>query len=301
MVHWTYAERVDPQSDLEQGDILEPSPALRAVLRTVHPHFQDPKYVGFLIASQTCDLVRRPVSKARYINLAVIRPLVQVTPQLLQQALNPIREGLPVFAQRDKAEARRLFERILDQNEQALGLFYLHGESAIGINDPAVALLRVTVALKAEHYPMLVEARRGRLDPSFQSKLGWLLGNLYARPATPDWQERGQPNERKKLVNLHVEGGGGAAARWLDDVVVDAFKRAREPLTSEDPDEIVTALNAKHRPKTAMEILCDAAAAQARKIFANASDDQLEKLKNRLKNDQAFNQIARRADKSSGN
>ena len=56
--HWTY-EAIPPEADLAQGDILEPTSALREVLREIHPYFLNPKYVAFLVLSQSCDLVRR--------------------------------------------------------------------------------------------------------------------------------------------------------------------------------------------------------------------------------------------------
>ena len=68
-----------------------------------------------------------------------------------------------VFRMNKKGKARELLERLLDQNEQALGLFYLHSDSDLGIGDPSVAYLRITVALKTDHYPILQGARKGRL------------------------------------------------------------------------------------------------------------------------------------------
>jgi hypothetical protein len=58
--HWTYEDFRD-DSDLFQGDILEPTEDLRSILGQVHPHFLHPKYTGFLLITQSCDLVRRKV------------------------------------------------------------------------------------------------------------------------------------------------------------------------------------------------------------------------------------------------
>ena len=51
-----------------------------------------------------------------------------------------------------------------------MGLFFLHPDTEAGIAEPAVAFQRVAVALRAEHYDALREARAGRITPEFRSK-----------------------------------------------------------------------------------------------------------------------------------
>lgn len=278
-MHWTYTECA-PESDLQQGDIIEPSADLAAVLREVHPHFCDPKYLGFIVASQTCDLVlRKGEPKAPYISLGVIRPLVQILPGLLQQSLVPVKDGVPIFAQREKGEARQLLERLLDQNEQSLGLFYLHGDAeACGFIDPAVCLLRVTVSLKAIHYPILRASRRGRLASEFQGKLGWLLGNLYARPAAPDWVEKGSKRERDAIIKSHLE-----KSEWIDDRLVDAFRARKGQIESDSIGDVLEELE-RFRPPTALSEALDAILNEVAKVMSEASEEQRTKLRNRLKN-----------------
>jgi hypothetical protein len=60
----------------------------------------------------------------------------------------------------------------------------------IGLGENCVALLRIGVTLRSDHYSTLLDARRGRLQAPFQAKLGWQLGNLYGRAASPDWQDQ---------------------------------------------------------------------------------------------------------------
>jgi hypothetical protein len=92
--HWTYAPCVST-AELEQGDILRPTQRLRAIFSEVHPHFQDDKYLGFLISTQSCDLVRRhDAPKASYINLAAIRPLSQVLHKVLSHVTTPLPQGV---------------------------------------------------------------------------------------------------------------------------------------------------------------------------------------------------------------
>ena len=74
--HWTYTDCC-PEDDLEQGDIILPTEQLKSLFARVHQHFCDPKYVGFVVLTQSCDLVRRDdgVCKAKHITLAVVREL----------------------------------------------------------------------------------------------------------------------------------------------------------------------------------------------------------------------------------
>ncbi len=66
-----------------------------------------------------------------------------------------------------KQRMQDLLRRLLNQNEQALGLFYLHQDHEAGVFENSVAFLRVTIAYKRENYEILKDARKGRLDPNF--------------------------------------------------------------------------------------------------------------------------------------
>jgi hypothetical protein len=187
-MHWSYTENVN--GDLAQGDILLPTDSLRRSLDLVHPWFNDPKYLGFVVISQTCDLVRRAGEQCKtpYVEIAVVRGLRAYTLSLLRQQCEWI--GDRYFPSTERNRAHELLDRVINQNEHALGLFYLHPEATIGIAEVSVALLRVSIALRSEeHYDTILAARRGRLDPEFANKLGWLCGNLYSRVGIRDWKE----------------------------------------------------------------------------------------------------------------
>jgi hypothetical protein len=217
--HWTYDD-FEPATELEQGDILQPTGELRKIFADVHPHFRQEKYLGFLVATQSCDLVRHgEFPKASYINLAAIRSLSQVINKILAEVVTPAAAG--VFPTGGKGDAHRLLERVLNQNEQAIGLFFLHADlDRAGIAEPAIAFLRITVALRAEHYETLRAARVGRLRPEFRAKLGWLLGNLYARPATPDWTDKVDGKMAfDALISQYM-----SEAKWIDDEILHKAK-----------------------------------------------------------------------------
>lgn len=283
--HWTYAD-FEIASGLEQGDILQPTQALRDVFTRVHPHFRDPKYLGFLIATQSCDLVRRRAEapKASYVTLAAIRPLAQVAPKLLSQIVEPA--ATSVFPTSRKLAAKQLLHRLLNQNEQSIGLFFLHPDVEAGIAEPAAAFLRVTVSLRAEHYDTLRAARVGRLNPEFRAKLGWLIGNLYVRPATTDWED--VPGGKDALDALVEQYVNDVNVRWIDDDIIDQAQQQ-----GIDISQATEAALEGLRPKSRLERATDEVAVELGKITRDVPfpEDAVRKLQNRLRNNGKFKKL----------
>lgn len=288
--HWTY-DHVAKDSDLEQGDILKPTNELRRIFTEVHPHFCNEKYLGFQITTQSCDLVRRRgAPKARYINLAVIRPLRHVLPGLLSHVIRPFAPGK--FRSSQKAKAVQLLERILNQNESSIGLFFLNEDADVTIGDAAVAMLRITVAVKNDHYRELMAARTGRLAPAFQGKLGWLVGNLYNRPASPDWADHEGGEKRfRDLIDSYLgpDPGamlGAAALRWIDDILLqEAEKKKIDPV--EATDEELENL----RPRPVVERAVDAVLSEVSRLSSSLPPEIEQKLRQRLKNSGPFKRL----------
>ena len=295
--HWTY-EDVVPDSDLDQGDIIASTPALRGLFEEVHPHFLDPKYLAFIVLTQSCDLVRRGGScKSRYITLACIRSLEGILLALLDQVCSPIGQG--VYREESRVEARRLLHRILNQNEQALGLFYLHPDADVGIAVPSVAILQVSIAVRRAHYEKIAEDRTGKLRTQFRNKLGWLVGNLYSRVGTPDWGD--QPDGRKeveKIIDDHLRGADTPQIpKWVSGEAADAAWKAGVDLSSLPADDIVSQAEA-HAPPPLKESLVAEARRVLEELLEDAGDGglsegDLEKFQNRLANDARFAQLVR--------
>ncbi len=215
-MHWSYSQSIG--GDLTQGDILLPTEALRKALDVAHRWFNDPKYLGFVVISQTCDLVRRDSGpcKTPYIEIAVVRPFRAYVLALLRQQCDWI--GDRYFPSTERNRANDLIDRIINQNEASLGIYYLHPEAAIGLAEGSIALLRVSIALRAEeHYDALVGARRGRLDPEFANKLGWLCGNLYSRVGIKDWKETEEDQKTASAIKrAFLDDGDGSGPRFVD-------------------------------------------------------------------------------------
>jgi hypothetical protein len=279
-VHWTY-NNYKPDGDLEQGDIISRTDALISILQTVHPHFCADKYLSFVVTTQTCDLVRRSKGvAAKYLSIAVVRSLKDVIPRLLDQLLDPDEPG--VYESSMRAEARRFLSRIFNQNEQAQGIFYLHPESEIGLGEPCVALLRVGVALRNDHYDALMQSRRGRLKPEFQAKFGWLIGNLYSRAATPDWAEA--EGGKASLENLIVENLKpqipGRGPVWVDGELLKTGRVIGYEISEHRGPELLKELEPL-RPKPAAERIADEVVKVAKGII-EADDEVLSRFRHRL-------------------
>lgn len=279
--HWTY-DGFRAEDDLEQGDILRPTSSLRAVFDEVHPHFSNDKYLGFVVVTQSCDLVRRRgAPKASYVSLAVIRPLVQVANQIFSAVAEPLVDLPATFRLSKKVEAKRLVQRIVNQNEQGLGLFYLHQDADSGIGENSVVFLRVTVSLRADHYGKLVEARAGRLATEYRAKFGWLVGNLYNRPATRDWADFPDGDRKfKKLIDEHTsEQVPGHGPVWIDDELVQEATKRGLDLATITPEEL-----ASLRPPSNLEKALDEVGVAIRRVSSSIGDDEIDKIKNRLRN-----------------
>jgi hypothetical protein len=198
-LHWTY-EEAPIDGDLRQGDVLARTAELVDILGKVLPYFCDERYTGFLVVTQDCDLALRKTQqcKARHINLAVIREVEPLIPTLIEAECGT--EFPSVYRRETSERAVEVLRKIINLNDQSGGLFYLHNVSASAsslpvLATPSVALLRVTISLRREHYDALRRARQCRLTPVYALRLGWLVGNLYSRVATPDWED--QENNEK--------------------------------------------------------------------------------------------------------
>jgi hypothetical protein len=290
-MHWTYETLLNPADPLRQGDILVPTPSLRGVLDQVHRHFCDPKYLGFMVVSQSCDLVPRTGGecKAPHIEIAVIRPLADVLFSLLDQVCDPLCAG--VYPDERRRDCRQFLERTFNQNEAATGLFYLHPDlDACGIAEHAVAVLRVSIALRRDHYPTLVEARRGRLLPEFSNKLGWLVGNLYSRVGTPDWNEQDDGKKQlRALVDEFVSASDVGTPRpiWLTQAQLAAAGRAGLDFTKL-PREGITAAIGRVPIESNLELAIKETLAEVSDVCPDVTPEQLKLLGRRLRNSQTY-------------
>ncbi len=274
--HWTY-KPVAADSDLQQGDILNPSTSLESLFKEVHPHFCNAKYLAFMILTQTCDLVRRNGQcSARFINVAVIRSLADVLPSLLDTVCERVHDR--TYTDKTKNRGQDLLERILNQNEQRLSLFYLYPDGDVGIGEDAVAFLRVSVAFRSDHYDQMLESRKGQLTSEFGAKLGWLVGSLYSRVGTQDWPK----DKLKQLVRPHLT----EQVEWVSDRAVARLKKDGVDTESLAREELLQRL--KTRLPSSKEQGIKRVVAVINELMPDLSPKQIDRIRLRLTNDTAL-------------
>ncbi len=187
-MHFTYQE-LPFAKDLLQGDVIKRTPDVDAILAEVHPHFfRRPDNKFFIVITQDCDLVRRKgdACDSRYISIAPVRPLSLVVNRYLERYLQKGFTSVPICNQGDQGRIRNFLERLLNNNEG--NYFYLKAEPSRDFPEDCCAFLALSIAIKSNlHYQTLLAARILELKDSFRAKLGWLVGQMYARVGTVDW------------------------------------------------------------------------------------------------------------------
>jgi hypothetical protein len=238
-MHFTYAPAPDLKQ-LFQGDLIIRTPAVDAILTTVHPHYKKEDYKAFIILTQTCDLVRRNGGEcsARYISIAAVRPLELVLKRTFaDHCKNKWEEDFRITNHKTREKLRLFLARLLNNNEDEY--FFLRRDAPSGLNEDCCAFLQLSIAVKSElHFATLLEAKRLELDDSFQHKLGYLVGKMYARVGTPDWVPTHFPNENEfnDLINQMIDSNDFAT--WIDDNIykdlVSKFKNNGNNAVTQD-------------------------------------------------------------------
>jgi hypothetical protein len=206
-----------PLDKLEQGDILQKSEALEALLTKYHPHYaQHPDNKFFTVLTQSCDLVPRSGGcSARYISLAPVRPLKVVLKREFDGKLENIGPGAQPFApHRVRTSFEQFLQRLFNNNEPPF--FYFEAAHQSGIYEEMCAMLALPISLKPEHYDTLRTAKLAGISDVFQAKLGWLIGQMYSRVGTPDFE----PATLSEKVKAYTEG----IAVWLEDSDAKALR-----------------------------------------------------------------------------
>lgn len=279
--HWTYCTPEDG-SDLQQGDIIGRKDELLEVLRGVHSYFCDERYIAFLVLTQSCDLVRRKRGecKARHISLATVREMDQVLPGIIHE-LSGTRYQSILLRER-KSIAEEFLERLIDQNEQSRGLFYLHPAADAGIAVASLAFLRVTITLRQEHYDILTKCRVGRLQPEFSNKLGWLVGNLYSRIGTPDWSDKAGGDSGARLARTYLNDAA-PDHRWVPEAWVRGAEKKKVDLTTLADNPVIEL--APYAPPSALDVILNELHRSAVAVRIDAVSNP---LKAKIKSDQHF-------------
>lgn len=205
-VHFTYKSNPDMNS-LCQGDILKITDELREVLTTVHPYFKNEQYKFFMVLTQSCDLVRRDkkTCKTPYVTLAAVRCFSEFFEKLLiSKKYAESNNGYLLMDSKQQSGAYQLLERIYNNTEP--DYFFLYKEDLLDLPESMIASLKVSIALKSElHYDICLRAKHLELSDEFKAKLGWLVGNIYSRVGTTDWESILTPAQRKSMLTEELQ------------------------------------------------------------------------------------------------
>lgn len=292
-MHFTYNDTAPEADVLSQGDVLRRTPELEQVLKQYYPYFGDnEENQFFLVITQACDLVPRSsnVCKAKYIELAAVRPLRIAVEREFASHIHP-EFDLPfaVASQKARPKFEQFLERLFNNNEQ--DYFFLRAEVTAGLPEDCCAFLHLTVPIKAEHYKTCLKARVLTLNTIFQAKLGWLVGQIYARVGTTDWT-------RKELIAMvqHIARGSGA---WIDDKLLKQTLEVVRQWKAANPDGELTEAQLKQmvgklptKKSLAIEhlekLLMKSSVVSKLTTAGNMTNEDLKRLINNIRSDQQF-------------
>lgn len=200
---------------LSQGDVIARTDEVIERIKQAHQYYADaPNYSHFVVLTQSCDLVRRKDEfKAPYITIAAAKPFGNTIDDFFKKQSKKLKGADFSFHSVSVAgKARQLLERHLNNTEPEF--FFLPKAGNPSLPEDLVVFLRLSIALRKEHYDTLASAKIAELADVFQAKLGWLTGNIYSRVATPDIEERSASASEIKLsfYNQYIQKN---ASVWL--------------------------------------------------------------------------------------
>lgn len=247
-LHFTYVQPVETL--LKQGDVLANAGELRKVLAEVHPYFtsKEAAVTHFQVLTQSCDLVRRKGNRcsARYITIAAVRLLDVVLQRRIEEIDKRIVVGdMPFCSTLHLLSLRQLVGRLLNNNED--DFFFLRAQPNHGLHHDSCTFLPLSVTLRAnEHYEKCLAQKILELREPFQAKLGWKVGNLYARVGTTDFIPGAGIAE--KDFDALVDEILSRQVRWVDDRRFGKFRQvatAHQKKGQADLDAIETEVEEK--------------------------------------------------------
>ncbi len=199
-IHYVYEDPTD--ENLCQGDILDRHPELIKYLESKFPSFikiKNQKF--FIILTQSCDLVERDKGKPKspYITIASVKPVEEA---ILSEA-RKYQEWWQVpynLIPSNKYDKLIMFtESLIDNNIQ--NYFYIHQDLSLNISGHNCAFLAESISMNIESYKICKKARLAHLKETFRAKLGWLVGSMYNRVGTQEYDQEYGKNEARKHAN----------------------------------------------------------------------------------------------------
>lgn len=241
-VHFTYKDKFDKNS-LCQGDLLKITDNLKSVLREIHPYFLNNQYKYFMVLTQSCDLVRRAgqTCKTPYITLAAVRDFDPFFEELLTRKKYAEQiNNLLLVDNKNWSRAYQLLERIYNNTEP--DYFFLYKEDMLGLSSSMITSLKVSIALKSElHYDDCLSAKVLELSDEFKAKLGWLVGNIYSRVGTTDWDSIKSETEKVEMLKTELKSHCVTGKKnQIKALKTELKAHSNDIMTSEDAFEFIS-------------------------------------------------------------
>lgn len=281
-IHFTYKEKPDMQS-LCQGDILEITEEISMILKDVHPFFLNEQYKYFIVLSQSCDLVRRNGKdcKTPYITLAAVRNYSDFLERMLLKGRFAEKvNGLLIMDEKNKERAYQLVERVYNNTEPEY--FFLYKEDALGFPESMVAYLKVSIALKSkEHYDKCLNAKRIELTDEFKAKLGWLVGNMYSRVGTADWEGIMSVNAKKNMLNKDLYSMCIIGKKEQLRELKEFMRRTELPPGREEAAAFISDIHIKTKYDKVMDVIEDVIRTSSKKIPEEEKEKLLKAIRSR--------------------
>lgn len=227
--------------ELRQGDVLRRTDELKARIGQAHGYYAEAiGYDYFLILTPTCELVRRDGRcSSRYISIAAVRPAHILVDRQLENYKQSVKAPGLFCSSRKRQLAEQFLLRLLHNTED--GYFYLPGE-LFGVKElDRIAFLRLSIALRTDHYEACLEAKVLQLADSFSAKVGSLTAGLYGQVATAAIEEQSDVNHAEVIAGIKESMLDRDHVYWLSPQGIKAFKKLVTLLKQQKGDEPLTA------------------------------------------------------------
>ena len=194
--------------------------------------------------------------------------------------------------------AKQLVERHINNTEPEF--FFLPSSGHPNIPEDLVVFLRLTIALRKEHYDTLAQAKIAELADIFQAKLGWLKGNIYSRVATPDIEERdvNAAEIKKEFYEKYVPKDdlvwlSGLQSRLLRKIVKERRRDSKRDLSWDEVLEIIE----NEVPEDTQIIAANIVERlKKNKLIDAGDDDAAEQFARVIANEPTFKSLVKSAD-----
>ena len=254
------------------------------VLKNIHPYFLNEQYKFFVVLSQSCDLVRRngKSCKTPYITLAAVRSYSDFLEKMFLKGKYAEKiDGLLIMDEKNKDRAYQLVERVYNNTEPEY--FFLYKEDAFEFPDSMVAYLKVSIALKSdEHYDKCLNAKKIELADEFKAKLGWLVGNMYSRVGTADWDGIMSRQARKDMLNNDLNSmciiGNKEQLKQLKN---EFLERKESSLNHEEAVEFISKVVLKTKYEKVMDIIEEIIQTSSKEISVDEKAKLLKSIRSR--------------------